>query len=131
MIVVDTSVWIAHIRNTDSVAVRALRAFTDPDRVLVGDIVLLEVLRGARDDLHARRIERELRKFVIAPMLDPAIAVIAAQCYRSLRAVGITIHKTADLIIASYCLHHNHQLLHVDRDFEPFERHLGLEVVPV
>ncbi|WP_274629986.1 PIN domain nuclease [Arvimicrobium flavum] len=130
MIVVDTSVWIAHIRNTDSAPVRTLRSVTDPDQVLVGDIVLLEVLRGARDDLHARRIAVELKKFATVPMLDVAIAVTAAQHYRSLRALGITINKTADLIIASYCLHHDHRLLHFDRDYEPFERHLGLKVVP-
>jgi predicted nucleic acid-binding protein len=96
---------------------------------LVGDLVLLEVLQGARNDRHAAQIERELRVFKIERMLDDGIAVKAAANYRALRDRGITVRKTIDLIIATFCVERGHSLLHDDRDFDPVAAHLGLRVV--
>ena len=129
MIVVDSSVWIDNLRNADNAAVRKLQAL-DPDstEILIGDVILLEVLQGARDALHAARIERNMRRFPIAPMLDADLAVRAAQNYRSLRSRGITIRKTADLIIGTFCMARDPLLLPNDRDFEPMAAHLGLQL---
>src|SRR5882724_7214014 len=129
MIVVDSSVWIAQIRQTGSEAVRKLKAIEDLTRIIVGDVVLLEVLQGTRDDLHAEKIEREMRKFKIERMLDDGIAVKAARNYRALRAHGITVRTTTDLIIATFCVERGHSLLHDDRDFDGFASHLGLVTV--
>ena len=129
MIVVDSSVWIAHLRNMQIPAVVKLRAIADPLDIIVGDIVLLEVLQGARDDAHAAAIERNLRQFEIAAMLDEGLAVRAARYYRILRDRGVTVRKTIDVIIGAYCLEHGCGLLHDDRDFEPIARYLGLRVV--
>ena len=96
--------------------------------LLLGDMVLLEILQGARDDSHAAGLETGLRRFRIVEMLDYRVAVSAARHYRVLRARGITIRKTADLIIGAYCIEHGHFLLHDDRDFEPMREHLGLLV---
>ena len=74
MIVVDSSVWIDNLRGIDNAAVRKLRALDDDEEVLIGDLILLEVLQGARDEPHAARIERNLRRFPIAPMLDADLA---------------------------------------------------------
>jgi hypothetical protein len=126
VIVVDSSVWIALIRREASRATALLHAWNDTSRILVGDIVLLEVLRGARSEEHAVAIERRLSRFPIATMLSPALARQAAGHYRRLRERGITVHKTADLVIASYCIANRHQLLHQDRDFDPFAEHCGL-----
>ncbi len=133
MIVVDSSVWIAQLRGQATAPVQRLRALVaeDDDQVLIGDLILLEVLQGARDDAHAARIERALRAFNIAPMLDPTIAVQAARNYRLLRARGITIRKTIDMIIGTSCLLGGHALLHDDRDFDPMAEHLGLRIVPI
>ena len=129
MIVVDSSVWIDNLRNADNAAVRKLQALgLDGDEILIGDIILLEVLQGARDAPHAARIERNMRRFPIAPMLGADLAVRAAQNYRSLRGRGITIRKTADLIIGTFCVARDHLLLHNDRDFEPMAAHLGLQL---
>lgn len=95
----------------------------------MGDIVLMEVLRGARDEPHAARLGRELRNFEIVPMLGAALAVQVARNYRALRAAGFSVRKMPDLIIATYCIEHGHTLLHDDRDFEPMRVHLGLRVV--
>ena len=133
MIVVDSSVWIAQLRAQATPAALRLRAIVeeDDDRILVGDLILLEVLQGARDEAHAARIERNLRSYPIAPMLDEAIAVEAARNYRVLRARGVTVRKTIDLIIGTFCQVGGHALLHDDRDFDPMAAHLGLLVVAV
>jgi predicted nucleic acid-binding protein len=97
--------------------------------LLVGDIVVLEVLRGARSTSHARQIEDALRRFDIVPMLGERLAVKAAENYRLLRGLGITVRKVPDLIIGTYCIEHRHTLLHDDHDFEPMHEHLGLQVL--
>jgi predicted nucleic acid-binding protein len=93
------------------------------------DLILLEVLQGARGEANAARIERNLRNYQIAPMCDAAIAVQAARNYRSLRERGITVRKTIDMIIGTFCIAGGHGLLHDDRDFEPMAALLGLRVV--
>ncbi len=129
MIVVDSSVWIANLRGTGSEAVRKLCAVaeTDDDQILIGDLILLEVLQGARDEAQAARIERNLRRYPVASILSGRLAVQAARNYRSLRARGITVRKTVDMIIGTFCIEGGHHLLHDDRAFDPMAQHLGLQ----
>jgi predicted nucleic acid-binding protein len=129
VIVVDSSVWIANLRNTPTVQVERLRTIDDPAKIIVGDLILLEVLQGARDEAHAASLERKMRKFPIVSLLDMDIACSAAQNFRRLRGLGISVRKTTDLIIATYCIENDHELLHEDRDFAPFASHLGLKTV--
>ena len=129
MIVVDSSVWIANLRGEATEATAKLRAIDDPDSILVGDLVLLEVLRGARSDAHAARIESAMRAFVVEPKLDDALAARAAAHYRALRALGVTARETIDLIIATFCAERGHALLHDDRDFDALAAHIGLRVM--
>lgn len=72
---------------------------------------------------------RGLRQYAIVPLLNADLAPRAARNYRKLRELGITIRKTADIIIGTFCIEHRHALLHDDRDFAPMEEHLGLKVV--
>lgn len=127
MIVVDSSVWIAKLRGIDRPSVRRLDAAADMEEILVGDLILLEVLQGARSQGHAAHIESLMRRFEVVSMLDDRLAAIAAAHYRHLRARGATVRKLADTIIASFCIDGSHALLHDDRDFEPFVTHLGLK----
>lgn len=129
MILVDSSVWIAHLRGLRTPAAGKLEAAMGRDTILVGDLILLEILQGARDDAHAARIERGLRQFDVVALMDPDLASKAARNYRKLRERGVTVRKTADIVIGTYCIEHGCTLLHDDRDFEPMERHLGLKVV--
>lgn len=131
MIVVDSSVWISLLRGLDTAAAGKLRTLveTRDDQLLVGDLILLEVLQGARDDFHAARIERALRRFPIVPMLNEELAVGAASGYRRLRARGISVRKTIDMIIGTFCITNHHALLHDDRDFDAMVPYLGLRVV--
>jgi predicted nucleic acid-binding protein len=130
MIVVDSSIWIGLLRRSLSDKIETLESIRNPaTSILLGDLVLLEVLQGARNDSHAAEIERELRVFRIERMLDDGLAVKAAANYRALRDRGITVRKTIDLIIATFCVERGHSLLHDDRDFDPMATHLGLRVV--
>ena len=128
MILVDSSVWIAHLRGQTNSATVKLEDAAAREPLLIGDLILLEVLQGARDEKQAERIERALRQYAVVPLLGADLAVRAARNYRRLRELGVTIRKTADIIIGTYCIEHRHTLLHDDRDFEPMQKHLGLAV---
>ncbi len=127
LIAVDSSAWIGHLRNAPDDAVRRLRGLFGREPLVVGDIVLLEVLQGARDDGHARQLEQFLRQFVVLPMLDDSVACQAAANYRLLRSRGMTVRKTVDLVIGTWRIRHGIALLHDDRDFDPMQA-LGLRV---
>jgi predicted nucleic acid-binding protein len=129
LIVVDSSVWIANLRNQLTPPVVLLSALSGREPLVVGDLVLLEVLQGARDEMHAARIERDLRRHVVQSMMDDTIAVQAARNYRLMRASGVTVRKTIDVIIGTFCIERGHRLLHDDRDFDAMETLLGLAVV--
>jgi len=128
VILVDSSVWIARLRGRETAATAKLRALVAHEPLLIGDLILLEVLQGARDEAHAARIERDLRRYAVVPLLDDELAPRAARNYRTLRDLGVTIRKTADLVIGTYCIERGHALLHDDRDFDPMAQHLGLRV---
>jgi len=129
VILVDSSVWIAHLKGKTTPATEKLRAAAANEPLLVGDLIMLEVLQGARNEAHAARIERALREYAIVPLLDVGLAARAARNYRRLRELGVTVRKTADIIIGTFCIEHRHTLLHDDRDFAPMQDHLGLQVL--
>jgi predicted nucleic acid-binding protein len=129
LILVDSSVWIAHLRGDRPSATAKLEAVVTRGSILVGDLILLEILQGARDEAHATRLERGLRQYTMVSLLDADLAARGARNYRELRAQGITIRKTADIIIGTFCIERRHALLHDDRDFAAMEAHLGLRVV--
>jgi predicted nucleic acid-binding protein len=126
LILVDSSVWIALLNGRDTPETIKLKVAAASEPVGLGDLMLLEILQGTRDDRNAAIIERALRRYRIVPLLDDALAVQAARNYRKLRELGITVRKTADLIIGTFCIERGHTLLHRDRDFVPMETHLGL-----
>jgi predicted nucleic acid-binding protein len=129
MILADASVWIDHLNGTVSDPVRRLRELMSSDPVLMGDLILCEILQGLRSEPEARLVERALRRYETVALCDPDLAVRVAANYRLLRSRGITIRKTIDLIIGTFCIERGHVLLHSDRDFEPMERYLGLRTV--
>jgi predicted nucleic acid-binding protein len=130
MIVVDSSAWIAQFRGAANAAARKLDILEagDTDEILVGDLVMVEVLQGARNEAHAAFIEQRLTTFRIGTMLDAQLAPIVARNFRLLRGRGVTIRKTADLIIATFCIERGHALLHDDRDFHAIAQHLPLTI---
>jgi len=127
VILVDSSVWIDLLNNVVTDPVRRLRALLPTTPLLIGDLILFEVLQGFRIEAQARLVERSLSRFEAVSLIDPELAVKAAANYRFLRRRGITVRKTIDVIIATYCIERGHSLLHSDRDFAPMERLLGLQ----
>jgi len=128
VILVDSSGWIDLLNNVVTGPVRRLRELIPTTPLLIGDLILLEVLQDFRNEAQAKLVERSLRRFEAVVLLDPDLAVKAAANYRFLRRRGITIRKTIDLVIGTFCIERGHALLHSDRDFEPMERLLGLQI---
>ena len=133
---VDSSVWIDHFRGRGAPHVlalhRLLRALQSPDgaddmpAVLVGDLVLLEVLRGIANDREHAATRQVLLAFAPVTLGGTETALSAADHYRALRRLGITVRKSVDCLIAAWCIAHDVPLLHADRDFDAFARHRGL-----
>ena len=129
MILVDTSVWIDHLNNKQTNQVVTLRGLVGLVPLIVGDLILCEVLQGLRSEREAVLVEQALRRFDLVSLVTPGLAAKAAANYRFLRSKGITIRKTIDLLIATFCIENRHALLHSDQDFDPIEVQLGLPVV--
>ena len=129
MILVDSSVLIDQINQIITPAVQRFHALFVQEPLLIGDLILCEVLQGLRSEAEARMVERTLSQYVIVTLCNAELATKAAANSRFLRARGITIRKTIDVIIGTFCIERGHALLHSDRDFEPMERLLGLRTV--
>ena len=131
MIVVDSTVWIDFLNGRDLAHVRRLRELLGTSEIIIGDLMLCEVLSGLANEREAAQVEALLRRFEIASMAGDAVAVAAARNFRRLRARGVTVRKTIDLLIGTWCIENRRPLLHNDRDFRPMAGHLGLVEVPV
>ena len=126
-VVVDSSIWIDRLSDRDTVEVRQLRSLILANyRVFVGDLMLVEVLQGTRSDRHFAQAEHLMSSFDFLVISSHDVAIEAARNYRRLRAVGATIRKTIDTLIATRCILDDLPLLYRDRDFDPFVQHLGL-----
>lgn len=129
MILVDTSVWVDFFRNTPSPQAEWLDRHLGTEAILVGDLVLAEVLQGFKSDKgfdEARKLLGQMEQIEIA---GTAIAIEAARHYRRLRSAGVTVRGTVDVLIATRCITDGLRLLHSDRDFDGFAKHLGLRAV--
>lgn len=126
MVLADTSIWIDYFRGADSTQTDRLNKLLDSERVATGDLIIVELLQGFRTKSQiaaAREIISRLEYFDLA---GKEIAFKAAENNRILRKAGITIRKTIDVIIGTFCIENQFKLLHNDRDFEPMKNYLGL-----
>jgi hypothetical protein len=129
MVIVDTTVWIDYLRGTENPETRWLDRELQRQRLGLTDLILCEVLQGIRDQGAFARVRADLLKFQVFQTGGTELAITAAQNYRDLRQRGYTVHKTIDCLIATFCLQAKHELLHRDRDFDCFEKVLGLRVL--
>jgi predicted nucleic acid-binding protein len=129
MLVVDSTVWIDYFNGRVTPQSDYLHDAVASVQILVGDLILAEVLQGFRKDADFEAAHLALGKFEQASLVNPALAVQSARNFRFLRHKGITVRKTIDSLIATYCIENNHNLLHSDTDFDPYEQLLGLSVV--
>lgn len=129
MLVVDTTIWVDYFNGVENPQTDFLHSALDKTPILIGDLILTEVLQGFRHDPDFEKVRRTLGKFTQAGMVSPTLAVQSARNYRFLRQKGITVRKTIDSLIATYCIENDHELLHNDSDFDGYEKHLSLRVV--
>jgi len=126
MIVVDASVWIDYFNAVRSREADLLDDLLGREFLLIGDLILAEVLQGFDQEADFRRAQALLDRLDCAEMVGCALALSSARNYRLLRRRGITVRKTIDVMIATFCIEHGHVLLHADRDFDVMRQPLGL-----
>ncbi|GAA4339411.1 PIN domain nuclease [Variovorax defluvii] len=126
MILVDSSVWIDFFRGTATTPAEQLDRLLQSEPVAIGDLILAEVLRGFGNEREFNEARKLLVALDVVTLCGEAIAVEAAKNHRRLRALGVTVRKTIDTLIATWCIENDVMLLHNDRDFDAFETHLGL-----
>jgi predicted nucleic acid-binding protein len=131
VVIIDTTVWIDYLRGTQNPETKWLDSEMSDRRLALTDIILCEVLQGIPDDHLFNRVQRDLLEFEIFATGGTEVALAAAQNLRILRQRGYTVRKIVDCLIATFCINEGHSLLHRDRDFDPFERFLGLSVFHV
>lgn len=129
MVIVDTTVWIDYLGGLVNAEAEWLDREMPRQRLGLTDMIVCEVLRGIRDPREFQEIRDQLLAFDVFSTGGAENAIAAAGNYRTLRQHGFTIRKTIDCWIATFCMVNGHQLLHRDRDFDAFERVLGLRVL--
>jgi predicted nucleic acid-binding protein len=127
MILVDSSVWIDYFRGVVSAQTDKLDSLFGQQILVTGDLIVAEVLQGFQSESAFNKAKRLMTaNMTVVSLVGPEIAIQAARNYRALRANGVTVRKTIDTLIATYCIEHALSLLFSDRDFTPFVDHLGL-----
>jgi predicted nucleic acid-binding protein len=126
VIVVDSSVWIDYFNGVDSKTTGRLDALLGAEPVAIGDLILAEVLQGFRNETHYKTAKELMLSLTVFDMLGQEMAIKSADNYRALRAKGVTVRRTVDVIIATFCIDHELPLLFEDKDFLPFVQNLGL-----
>ena len=128
MIVADTSAWVEFLRATGSEANLRLRSLIERDQLATTDVVLMEVLAGARDDGHRDRLRALLMRCQVVPIAGPRDYEDAADIYRACRQAGHTVRALTDCLIASVAMRAGLSVLHADRDFNTIAGHASLEI---
>ena len=129
MVLIDTTVWIDYLAGTLNSQTLWLDHELGNQPLAITDLIYCEILQGIRGDALFTHIRRDLEKLTIFDTGGKDLALAAARNYRLLRRRGVTVRKTIDCLIATFCLRHAHSLLHRDRDYDPFEQLIGLSVI--
>jgi len=128
MIVADTSVWIDYVRGVDAPHTNLLDYELDHNRIITGDLIITEFLQGFRSEKDFRAAKEIMESLDYHDFVGKKVALQSAQNFRVLRKKGITVRKAIDVIIATFCIENGFELLHNDRDYDPMEELLGLQV---
>ena len=129
MILVDSSVWIDYFRGTVTAQTELLDRLLGQEPLAIGDLILTEVLQGFESERDFSDARRLLTSLTVVELGGQAVAILAARNFRALRKRGVTVRRTIDTVIATRCIEDGYALLHNDRDFDAFAKHLGLHVI--
>ena len=127
MILVDSSVWVDYFNGRATRETDYLDTLLGTEPVAIGDLILAEVLQGFRSDADFAAAKELMACLTLYDLLGATLALKVAENYRALRKRGVTVRKTADTIIATFCIERGVPLLYSDRDFDPFVKHLALK----
>jgi predicted nucleic acid-binding protein len=128
MIVADTSAWIDYVRGIDAPHTDLLDHDLEHTRIITGDLIIAEFLQGFRSEKDYQAAKKIMASLEYHDFLGKEMALLSARNYRILQKSGITVRKTIDVMIATFCIENGFELLHNDRDFDPMEERLGLKV---
>lgn len=128
MILVDTSVWIDYFNGVSTTQTDHLDRILSEETVLMGDIILTEILQGFDSEKEFRLAKQALDPLDCVDLGGKSLAVKAASNFRLLRSKGITIRKTVDMLIGTWCIEHEVELLHNDKDFDQIASLLPLRI---
>ena len=131
MILVDSSVWIDYFNGRKTDKTDWLDSAIGNKHIIVGDLILTEILQGFQSDNHFRTAKNLLLVFPFMEMVGQELAIKSALNYRFLRNKGVTVRKTIDVMIGTFCIHYQCSLLHDDRDFDPMEKYLKLTTIAI
>jgi predicted nucleic acid-binding protein len=129
LILVDSSVWIDYFNGIITAQTERLDSLLGREPLAIGDLILTEVLQGFAGERDFNKARKMLTALTVVELGGQRIAVQAARNFRALRSLGVTVRKTIDTVIATRCIESRYDLLHNDRDFDAFAKHLGLRVV--
>jgi predicted nucleic acid-binding protein len=127
LIFVDSSVWVDYFNGRNSAETECLDKLLGKEPIGTGDLVLIEVLQGFKHDRDYNTARELLTSLEVFTLGGQEIAIKSADNFRLLRKRGITVRKTIDVLIATFCIEKNLALLHSDKDFEPFHKYLKLD----
>jgi len=128
MIIADTSAWIDYFKGIDAEHTNILDIELSRNRVGAGDLIIAEFLQGFRNDRDYQEAKSLMDSLEYFALVGRDVALSASQNFRLLRKEGITVRKTIDVLIATFCIINDFELIHNDKDFEPFEEKLGLRI---
>ena len=129
MVLIDSSVWVNYFNGKSTWQTEILDQMLLQIPVLIGDLILTEVLQGFRSDKDFRKAKEIMNILPCKAMVGTNIAIRSADNYRKLRKKGVTVRKTIDVIIGTFCIEENIPLLHDDKDFSPMAEYLGLKTI--
>ena len=129
MILVDSSVWIDYFNGKKTSQTDWLDAALGNKPIIIGDLILTEVLQGFQSENDFRKAKKMLLEFPFMEMVGQNMAIKSAANYRFLRKKGVTVRKTIDVMIGTFCIYYRFSLLHDDRDFDPIEKYLKLKTI--
>jgi len=129
LILVDSSVWIGYFKGKITPQTEKLDSLLGSEPLAIGDLILTEVLQGFAEERDFNHVRKLLTSLKVVDLGGREVAIQAAKNFRILRTFGVTVRKTIDSVIATQCIESGYDLLHNDRDFDPYVKYLGLRAV--
>jgi predicted nucleic acid-binding protein len=127
VILVDASVWINYFNGISTWQTDLLDHYLSNTPIIIGDLILTEVLQGFRSKTDFETAKNFLSTLQFRQIGGYNVAIQSANNYRILRKAGVTVRKTIDVMIATFCIIEGLSLLHDDRDFDPMVTHFALQ----